>query len=311
MADLRMSRPYLSLKRKRERRMLRLFRIGETEIKCSISLIIAGVLAVILGRETEAVIAFVSLTVHEAAHAMLAFRLGYPVRSVEIQPFGFVARLDCTNAPPIDLAAVYAAGPVASITMAAFSSLMESMVPEYAAAKLGLTEYNLLIAAVNMLPAMPLDGGRLLYSAFSSKSQSMAMRALKICGVIAGIVFLTMFVIMLVYNAVNLTFAVMGVFLIIAAIKEPIHVNNPISRKRFITGRSSVPVRVIAASEGMSISKAMSMLPAGSYAVLNVIDEELRRIAVIDEKQLMEAAKKLGASAKLSDAVALYRGMML
>ena len=72
-----------------------------------------------------------------------------------------------------------------------------------------------------------------------------------------------------------------------------------------------MPVRVIAASEGMSISKAMSMLPAGSYAVLNVIDEELRRIAVIDEKQLMEAAKKLGASAKLSDAVALYRGMML
>ena len=277
-------------------------RLGSLRVRCSILLLLTIPLAVLFRRETMLAVAFISLSVHEGAHAMLAHRLGFSVHSIEIQPFGFVARLDSIDAPAGDLAAVYAAGPVASIVMAAMSSLMEKYVPVYAEASLGFTQYNLLIAVVNLLPAVPLDGGRLVYAALMDRSRRHALKILKIFGIAVGAAFIALFGFLAVRGAINPTIAIMGIFLIIAALKENDRGVLPERRLR----RGCIPVRELAADENTAISTALLMLPPGSYAVLNVLDGSMRRIAVLDERRLIEAAGILGASASLSDAVALY-----
>lgn len=290
---------------------MRLFRLGETEIRCSPLLLAAVPLAFVFGREKLLAAAFVSLSVHEAAHAMLAHRLGQSVRSVELQPFGFIARLSCDEAPAADRAAIFAAGPLASLCMAAMSALLEDAAPFYAEAHLGFTEYNLLIAAVNLLPALPLDGGRLILAAFSRRGRRTALKALRIAGIAAGSAFIALFAWMLTFGALNPTFAVMGVFLIIAALRE-----GPASPLCRTTGvrlmrEGALAVHEIASSAQTPIHKALSMLPPGGYSVVTVVDEKLRRVAEIDEARLLEAAGVLGGSALLSEAVALYRGEML
>ena len=288
---------------------MRLFSIRGAEVRISPALLAAIPAAAALGGVRMLLTALLSLSVHEAAHAMAAHRLGYSVGSIEIQPFGFVARLGMQKALPADAAAIYAAGPVASLSMAGLSSLLEGLIPLYREASLGFTEYNLLIAAVNLLPALPLDGGRLLLAALSGKRA--AARILRALGTLTGAIFIAAFALLLINGAFNPTFLIMGVFLVIAAIKEKdASFPKKLSPARLLKGRA-LTVHQIALSEESSLSAAISLLPPGGYAVVSVVDESGGRSAELDEKQLRDAAVILGASAKIREAVALYAGKML
>ena len=284
---------------------MRLVRLGETEVKCSPLLLAMIPAAFVLGAGRLLFVIILSLSLHEAAHAMAAKRLGVPVSSVEIQPFGFVARLDARSLSPADSAAVFAAGPVASLCLAAFSALIESRAPAYASMKLGMTEYNLLIAAVNLLPAAPLDGGRLVYAAVSAKNKPRALVVLKALGVLSGAAFLSVFGLLLYHGALNLTLPVMGVFLIAAALRERPEAYLPHLTKRRLTASGSLEVREIAVRSDRPIASALGLIPRGSYGVIGVIGEDMDLVARIPETELVKAAGLIGAGAPLKDAVAL------
>lgn len=113
---------------------------------------------------------FVSIVVHELAHSLVARAYGIPLRGITLFVFGGVAEMheEPQNAKSELLMAV--AGPVMSIIIgallvgvyfladAAFSQPVQGVI-----IYLGLI--NLVLAAFNLLPAFPLDGGRILRSA--------------------------------------------------------------------------------------------------------------------------------------------------
>ena len=286
---------------------MKLLKLGGKDVTVSPLLLLAVPLAFITGQEAFLVMAFISLGVHEAAHALTAQRLGINVESVKILPFGFTARLSSMSLPPADAAAVYFAGPMASLTLASFNALAERLLPQYAALSFGLTEFNLLIAGVNLLPAYPLDGGRLVHAAAGRRS----LRWLRAAGVLLGCSFLAAFALLLIKGLINLTFAVMGSFLIWAALTEPAETRTQISLKKRLRRNSTLPVRSVAVSGKASLSEALKRLPAGEYAVLSVLDDSLRRVGELDETQLYAAAGVIGSEASLFEAVALYRKRML
>ncbi|MCR5611024.1 MAG: hypothetical protein K6F68_04240 [Clostridiales bacterium] len=287
---------------------MKLFSIGGTEIKCSPFLLAFVPLAALLGGFRALAAAFISLLAHECAHAMAAARLGYPVRSVEIQPFGFVARLDCAFSSRADAAAIYAAGPLASLSMAALSSLFEEFFPVYRAAGLGLTEFNLALLLVNLLPAMPLDGGRLIYAACSSRGKKPAMHALRALGAITGAGFIAAFGLLLYRGAFNVTFLAMGIFLILSALTERSPESFPAVRRERLNRRRPLNVTGIAVPADTTVARALELLPPGGYAVLTVIGKGGERVAEIDEKELEDAAVGLGAMASIGEAVAFSGG---
>lgn len=287
---------------------MKLFSIGGTEIKCSPFLLAALPLAALLGGFRVLLTAFISLTAHECAHALAARRLGYAVRSVDLQPFGFVARLDCAFSSRADAAAIYAAGPLASLSMAALSSLAEGLFPVYRTAGLGLTEYNLVLLAVNLLPATPLDGGRLVYAACSSKGKRTALRVLRGLGVILGAAFIAAFGIVLSHGALNLTFLIMGVFLIVSAFTERPPESFPAVRRERVQVKRPLSVKGIAVASDTTVARALELLPSGEYAVITVIGNQGERLFELDEKQLEDAAAGLGACAAVRDAVAFSGG---
>ena len=280
---------------------MKLFSLGNTEIKCSPFLLLTIPVAVAFGSGRLLLAALLSLCVHEAAHAAAARRLGYEVSSVEAQPFGFVARMELLDASAADSAAIYAAGPTASLVMAAVSALIEDLVPLYAEARLGLTEYNLLIFAVNLLPALPLDGGRLLLAAFSKRGAKTASLVLQASGVVTGAAFLALFVLLLLRDAFNLTFLIMGAFLAASALAEGRRTRVPRVTARPIRRGRCAEVRNIAVSEDTRLLEALRLIPSGGYTVLTVVDSSMRRKAQLDERQLMLACERLGANATLSD----------
>ena len=111
---------------------------------------------------------FVSILVHELGHAVVALRHGLRTRSITLFIFGGVAQLE---KDPKDGGAEFrmaAAGPVVSLTLAGLfhaSAILPFVGPSAAAVAKYLALINLMLALFNLVPAFPMDGGRMLRGA--------------------------------------------------------------------------------------------------------------------------------------------------
>lgn len=107
-----------------------------------------------------------SVFVHELSHSLVAMRRGLAVRRIRLFIFGGVSEIEQEASTPSDELAVTLAGPAASLGLGAGFLLLAwafavgSNLPARVALILGIA--NLSIAVFNLLPGLPLDGGRML-----------------------------------------------------------------------------------------------------------------------------------------------------
>jgi Zn-dependent protease/predicted transcriptional regulator len=131
----------------------------------------------------SAVLLFVSVLVHEFSHSVVARALGMQVRDITLFIFGGVSNIRGEARTPRDEALVSAVGPLTSFGIAGvfwligqwmgpLPNLISLASPRFlasfspVAAVLGyLVMVNVLLGAFNLIPAYPLDGGRVLRSA--------------------------------------------------------------------------------------------------------------------------------------------------
>ena len=113
---------------------------------------------------------FVSLLAHEASHAVVARHFGVGVQSITLWLFGGVALLEGEALTPGADFTIAAVGPGMSILLAAVFGALQVVLEHLGVRGLvvsvasWLWEINLLLAAFNLIPAAPLDGGRILRS---------------------------------------------------------------------------------------------------------------------------------------------------
>ncbi|MEN6333064.1 MAG: site-2 protease family protein [Phycisphaerales bacterium] len=113
---------------------------------------------------------FISIVFHEFWHSMVARRYGLPMKGITLFIFGGVAEMEDEpqNAKTELLMAI--AGPVSSVVLAGIFLLLARAVlaANWSGPVMGVLQYlgwlNLVLAVFNMLPAFPLDGGRVLRS---------------------------------------------------------------------------------------------------------------------------------------------------
>jgi Zn-dependent protease len=115
-----------------------------------------------------AILFFASVLIHELGHSVLALREKVPVKSITLFIFGGVAQIG--REPPTAGAEfrIAIAGPLSSLGLAALFGGLGSALGDnttLAAPLAYLGRINLLLAAFNMIPGFPLDGGRVLRAA--------------------------------------------------------------------------------------------------------------------------------------------------
>ena len=112
-----------------------------------------------------ALLLFGSVLVHELAHSLVARAQGIPVRSITLFLLGGVSSIEAEPAGPGREVLVAGVGPLASLLIGGVLIAVGSLVqapPALRALALYLGYLNVVLAAFNMLPAFPLDGGRVL-----------------------------------------------------------------------------------------------------------------------------------------------------
>lgn len=143
-------------------------------------LVLAGALALgplMAGSPLGALLAVVQLTavfalvaLHELGHCLAARSFGVSVSRITLWPLGGVAEMGAVGHRPRVEFWVAAAGPLVNFVLAALLSPLALMV-YWAGGGLGpvawLVGVNLVLGLFNLLPAFPLDGGRLLRAALA------------------------------------------------------------------------------------------------------------------------------------------------
>ncbi|MFE9058189.1 site-2 protease family protein [Streptomyces mutabilis] len=112
-----------------------------------------------------AVAFYASVLVHELAHTVAALRFKLPVRRIQLQFFGGVSEIEKEAETPGREFVLAFVGPLLSLVLAGvFYAALLPVEPDSVPGVLlaGLMISNLLVAAFNLLPGLPLDGGRML-----------------------------------------------------------------------------------------------------------------------------------------------------
>jgi Zn-dependent protease/CBS domain-containing protein len=142
-----------------------------------------------------AVLLFVSVLLHELGHVFVALAQGSKVREVTLMLLGGISHIESVSHAPRAEAKMAIVGPLVSIAIAVVAyvaHLFSGDVPDLQFGLYYLAQINLGIGIFNMLPAFPLDGGRVLRSMLATKygrlrATAMAASVGRVLAVMMGI----------------------------------------------------------------------------------------------------------------------------
>ncbi len=113
-----------------------------------------------------AVILYLSVLLHEASHALMARRYGFPVTSITLHFLGGMTAIEGEARTPRQEFFIAVVGPLTSLAVGVVALALHPLTPDglLLMAVGGLAGANLLVGALNLIPGLPLDGGRVLKS---------------------------------------------------------------------------------------------------------------------------------------------------
>lgn len=266
-------------------------------------------LAAVSGHQIEALILLGSLVAHEIAHLVVAWVLGVEVYELILTPFGGMARMDGSlELDPQAETSVALAGPFQSFFLAGLAIfLMGSDLWDQRQVRF-FYELNANLAFFNLIPALPLDGGRALRGLLAQRWGYRRVTAWMIrLGRIIGVgLVLAVLLVFLQTGSVVITPLVGGIFLALGANREGEEAVYR-SYQHFLRKRERLALRRIMAAHHLVVvadarlGEVLQHLADRRYHMVLVVDESLHPMGTLPESALMDAFTELGPHATMAE----------
>ncbi len=246
---------------------------------------------------------FLALLPHEMGHCLAARSMGYRVEGLTVYPYGAAMTLDRPLAGLSELA-VAAAGPVASVASATLAAGLIAFLPGLRAIA-PFVGASLLLAAVNCLPALPLDGGRMLRAGLTRLGTPVFARTLSAgIGVAIGVLLLAFSIYSLALGFFNASMTCMGAFVLAGSLREQkasgyAAATRVYQRQSQIRSRGSMRLDTVAVHEASSARDALKNLESAS--LIAVVDDDLHLRGTLAEGDLLHGMARCGSEVRLRD----------
>ncbi|KAB2952331.1 hypothetical protein F9B85_09235 [Heliorestis acidaminivorans] len=273
---------------------MRIARLAGVEIRVNEWLILLAALYAWAGVGVYVALAFLSVAWHEMGHVLAAKKLGFEVKEVEFFPFGGVARLSAhINHRPRDEISVALTGPVFS-----FLLLLILEGTFYLGFSWGgyfdyLRIVNFTIGAFNLLPILPLDGGRVLRAILTLKMGTMkASNVTATWGESLAIIFAFLAVIGLFWEKTGLDLPLIAGFLFLGAHKERrnaamVFWNLLQSKGKELAKKHTWNGAVLVARHSVPVSSLIPQISPNQCLLVTVVDEDGKIMGQVTESRLL------------------------
>lgn len=280
--------------------------LGRTRVRAHPLALMYPAMAAMLGGRSDAVALLMGLAVHEGAHLLAARGLGVGVSQLRLMPFGGAITLENPYAlSPARLLAVAAAGPLGNGLALFVGAALAHWRLISPALALALLRVNLVLLVFNLLPALPLDGGRMLYALlFPTLGRDRAVSVGIWAGrTVAGLLLALALASLLMLGRFNLPCAVAAVFLLASGPDErralsEVRARTMLSELRPIL--RPVPARIWGVGGDCRVRDALRAARP-DVLTLYAVYKDSRLASVTDDRRLLEAALKEGLEATLGE----------
>ncbi|NMA55136.1 MAG: hypothetical protein GX952_04310 [Firmicutes bacterium] len=275
---------------------MKIGRILGVRIKLNIFFLLILAIYGSAGYLTEALIIYGAALLHEIAHAVVAHSYGLKIDEIELLPFGGVARIRDLDLSSWDLGTeimVTLAGPAENMILAATARILAGYgVWDTSLAGL-FYRANIAIAGFNLLPALPLDGGRLLRAYLARHlSWHQATEITARLGQALGALLVSGGLVLLKHNLLFINVTVLGIFLWAAAAGEKrwagLMLLRYLTRKhRGLKTGQIAKGELLAVSADTTLRELAQRFVAGRYHFIYILDKDYTIMAIISEDEVV------------------------
>jgi Zn-dependent protease/CBS domain-containing protein len=248
------------------------------------------------------VLVFLCVTLHEFGHIFMARRFGVQTPEVILSPIGGIANMERLPEEPSQELLVAIAGPLVNVVIAFLLMLgfgigierLTTMDFETATLAERLLLVNVTLVLFNLVPAFPMDGGRVLRALLAMRMGAAPATALA-ARIGQGFAFL--FVLLgLFYNPILM---LVGIFIYFAAASE----EQTAAFKGFATGlrvADAMEPSPVTLNRASPLSEAIDMLLKTPQRDFPVLDDSSRVIGLLDREAMLAGLRDHGADAPVS-----------
>ncbi|WP_018247845.1 M50 family metallopeptidase [Orenia marismortui] len=285
-----------------------MLKIGGIKFKLNILFLVVLFLFSISGLLITASLSFMAVLLHELAHSIVAQKEGVVVNEIELLPFGGVAKFrDLIQLKPKIEIKIALAGPIVNFILAALSLLLVRY--KFLDLEVGIffIKINLIIATFNLIPALPLDGGRVLRALLTIKygykeATYYLLQLSKIVAFILAIISL----VGLYYGYINMTMLVISFFIYFAALKEGKYTSYVLmqyiaKKKGKILKEKVVQIQQLIAIESTPLKEIIDKLIPNYFHVIMVVDKNLEVLGLVTEDKFINSLINDGIDTEIKD----------
>lgn len=250
---------------------------------------------------------FACVVLHEYGHALTARKYGIKTRDITLYPIGGVARLERMPEKPVEELWVALMGPAVNVLIAAgllaYLVLSQSLVPlnELTVASGSFLErlmtVNISLVLFNLIPAFPMDGGRVLRALLAMRMDY--VRATQIAANIGqGMAFLLGFIGL--FSNPFLLFIAFFVWIGASQEASMVQMKNSISGIP-VTRAMLTDFKTLSPRD--NLSQVVGLILAGSQHDFPVVDANGKVAGILDRDSFMLALTRHGQSAPVMEFV--------
>ena len=269
-------------------------------IRISISpyLILIGLIAVFLDIGIQVVAMFLAVLGHELCHTLVAKMLGVIIDEIELLPFGGAAHYrDQKNMLGIRETIIALMGPMFNVACAVVMLLVMPMMKAVPAFWPILIRFQITMAVFNLLPAYPLDGGRMLRGILTCIiGIRRATKVVTVFGVaVGGATVIISGLEIIKSGCINLPLLLVGCAIWAAAWQERFRYDTFSAllmmerKKNKILHRGGMKEYTMTVFEDNTVRQALQMIQKKSFLRLHVVDKQYKTVGYINEGQLKTA----------------------